>query len=59
MHAPTTDTTRLLRQLYRALQIAIDDARRGGVTYGPDSQVEKALAAYSAWFMTVPDDDDC
>lgn len=54
-----TDTTRLLRQLYRALNIAIDEARRGGVTFGPDSQVEKALAAYSAWNMTVPDDDDC
>ena len=53
----TIDTTRLLRQLFRALSLAMDEARKAGVTFSPDSPAEKALEAYSAWHMTIPDDD--
>jgi hypothetical protein len=59
MNVATTDLPKLLRQLYRALHIATDDARRGGVTFAPDHPVEKAMAAYEAWNITVPDDEDC
>ena len=50
-------TTKLLRQLYRALHVAVDDARKGGVTLSSD--VERAMEAFEAWNMTVPDDDYC
>ena len=55
----TTDTKRLLRQLFRALSLTMDEARKAGVSFGPDSPAEKALDAYSAWNLTVPDDDEC
>jgi hypothetical protein len=59
MNADPIDTTKLLRQLYRALSLTMDEARRAGVSFGPDSPAEKALDAYSAWNLTVPDDDEC